>query len=149
LVYYYTHMWLESSDYPILLGCADLGISLHLSTSGLDLPMKVLDFYGCEVPVCAVDFTCLNELVQDGENGRVFQSDKELASQMFELLRHNERDSDGFLKGKLKLFRERIRGMDRWRENWNKHALDVIMNACPDIDDNDNQAEEGTKSKND
>lgn len=113
-------IWLEAGDYPKFLGCADLGISLHTSTSGIDLPMKVLDFYGGELPVCARNFECLDELVQHGSNGMIFESCNELADQMFDLLV----DEKMYLK-----LKEGVRGMIRWRENWVHCAADIIQST--------------------
>jgi len=115
--------WLESSDYPKLLGAADLGISLHSSSSGIDLPMKVVDMFGSGLPVLALDFACIGELVQDEINGRVFRDAAELADQLEALLK-------GFPKSSSTIdsLREGVTATQsiRWQEAWEKTVLPVI-----------------------
>lgn len=78
--------WVPAADYPLVLGCANFGISVHTSTSGLDLPMKVVDMLGSELPVIAVNFPALKELLGAAdEGGLTFSTGAELASCMQKL----------------------------------------------------------------
>lgn len=73
--------WLSYENYLDLLSVADLGISLHKSSSGVDLPMKVVDMFGAGLPVLALNFPAMSELVTE-ENGRLFSLKEELADQL-------------------------------------------------------------------
>jgi beta-1,4-mannosyltransferase len=125
----------DPGDYPALMACADVGVSLHLSTSGRDLPMKILDWFGCEVPVCAVNFACLRELVQDDVNGRIFETPVELCQQLWDLLlplTEADAASTGLANhdfGDLKRYSRQIQGRRLWDENWTVHAWPILERA--------------------
>jgi beta-1,4-mannosyltransferase len=71
-------VWLEVDDYPLVVGSADLGVCLHFSSSGFDLPMKVVDMFSAQLPCLAYRYPCIDELVQEGTNGRLFSTEEEL-----------------------------------------------------------------------
>lgn len=120
-------VWLAAKDYPLLLGSADVGVCLHTSSSGLDLPMKVLDMFGCQLPVCAMDYQTIGELVIHGENGLVFSDAEQLAGQMQELLL-------GFPGRVPKLMRRLQRAQavsqgPQWAAAWQHNVLPVVQRA--------------------
>ena len=105
--------WLTPEDYALLLGSADLGISLHTSSSGVDLPMKVVDMFGAGLPVVGwCKFEAWPELVKEGVNGRGFQNTEELLHLLVDLFAEREADLPNLKKGALK------ESSYRWDDEW-------------------------------
>ncbi|CAM6097512.1 unnamed protein product [Calypogeia fissa] len=117
-------MWVSSEDYPLLLGSADLGVCLHTSSSGLDLPMKVVDMFGCGLPVCAASYSCIGELVKDRQNGLLFSSSSELADQLLDLFKGFPNACD--LLSALREGAETSGSGARWHDEWHEHVLPII-----------------------
>jgi len=109
--------WLSNEDYATLLGSADLGVSLHKSSSGLDLPMKVVDMFGTGLPVLGWSaFEAWSELVREGVNGMGFDSASGLAGLLKDLCH------DGGTR-LAKLREGAMRETDnRWDTEWDKVA---------------------------
>jgi beta-1,4-mannosyltransferase len=108
--------FLAEAEYRALVGRCHLGISLHRSSSGLDLAMKVVDLFAAGVPVCALDYGgAVREQVREGETGFLFRTANELAG----LLERMQRDPSV-----LAPMRQRIRELWKtsWSEEWRRVA---------------------------
>ena len=118
--------WLPAAEYPAFLAAADVGVSVHRSASGLDLPMKIADLMGAGVPVCALAYApCLSEMIQDGETGLLFRTGAELATQLRTLL-----GGDRSEHGLLARLRRNVGGAaaaTRWGDGWRAAARPVLL----------------------
>jgi beta-1,4-mannosyltransferase len=120
-------VWLESEEYPRALAAADLGVCVHRSSSGLDLPMKVLDMFGAGIPVCALNYgQCLRELVIEGENGLLFQTSEELEGQLRALF--NEGTTSPLL-ARLRAGVASTADERTWQEAWKSDVWPLIEGA--------------------
>lgn len=119
--------WLEPEDYPRIVGAADLGLCLHRSSSGLDIPMKVADLFGAGVPVCALDYgICLAERVRHGDNGLLFSTARQLADLLFDLF--ESYPAEATLLARLRIGARRA-ARPTWEEGWTKEARPVLLNG--------------------
>ncbi len=121
--------WLEPEEYPRVVGSADLGLCLHRSSSGLDIPMKVADLFGAGVPVVALDYgACLAERVRHGDNGLLFATSRQLADVLFELLEPFPADQsalDRLRTGARRSARE------TWDQGWEREARPILLPDTP------------------
>ena len=107
-------IWLDSDDYPKLLALCDLGICLHYSSSGIDLPMKVVDMFSACLPAAAIYYPTIEELVKNEENGFTFRNEKELSKILKNAV---EEISKNGKWEKLEKFRKKLK-KDLNEENW-------------------------------
>lgn len=109
--------WLSFEDYASLLGSADLGISLHTSSSGVDLPMKVVDMFGAGLPVLGWSaFAAWPELVTENVNGKGFGSSHELTAALVEVCEPGNTVLRHLRQGAVEESRR------RWDSEWNPVA---------------------------
>ena len=105
--------WLEFGDYAKLLASADLGVSLHTSSSGVDLPMKVVDMFGAGIPVLGYsDFEAWPELVKERINGLGFKTNQEMAEKLIYLFEPDHGLLDSLRNG------ARNESSRRWDQEW-------------------------------
>ncbi|KAI6783433.1 Chitobiosyldiphosphodolichol beta-mannosyltransferase-like protein [Emericellopsis cladophorae] len=120
--------WLSTRDYAALLACADLGVSLHKSSSGVDLPMKVVDMFGAGLPVAAYSaFESFGELIKEDVNGCGFETAPQLTEVFQRLL-----GVDG-VKELARLKKGAIsEGSLRWDEEWDRVVGRIIgvVDSC-------------------
>jgi beta-1,4-mannosyltransferase len=112
--------WLSDEDFPVLLGSSDLGLCLHTSSSGVDLPMKIAEMQGANLPVCAFDYgACLTEMVDPGETGLLFSDSATLSQQLRDLFRNFPAGAS-----QLSVMRNALRARPRrhWGEEWDDVA---------------------------
>lgn len=115
-------LWLSSDDYFQLLSCADIGLCLHTSTSGLDLPMKVLDMLGAGLVVLASRYYAISELIRHDDNGLLFHGAQDLAENILRLMMNS---SDTKL-AKLRQ-NQRQERLSTWHENWDEVVKPLVQ----------------------
>ena len=116
--------WLEPADYPTLVGIADAGLCLHQSSSGLDLPMKLADFRGAGVPVCAFDYgPVLTEVLTPGHEGVTFHEPGQLAAVLIALATGDLSSTPVFAASRTWVA---ANPAERWQEQWDRTARALL-----------------------
>jgi beta-1,4-mannosyltransferase len=114
--------WLSFEDYAQLLAAADLGVSLHTSSSGVDLPMKVVDMFGAGLPVLGWSkFAAWPELVKEDINGKGFGSAKEMSEILTGLFRPGNRALFTWKVGAM------LESRRRWSDEWDPVMTKVLQ----------------------
>lgn len=119
-------VWLAADEYPAALAAGDLGLCLHRSASGLDLPMKIADMFGAGLPVCALDDGgCLREMVRPGVDARLFADAEQLSAALLDLL--GDRPGPTPALDALRAGALAAAAGPRWDDAWRAQAAPLLL----------------------
>jgi beta-1,4-mannosyltransferase len=115
------HFFEKCEDDASFGGCCDAGVSLYVSSSGVELPMKGLDMLGAGLPLLSVTYGCIGELVEDKVNELLFRNARDLAEMLRQL----------FVTKEIKLGELQDKaiaaGATKWEDVWSKSAKHVLV----------------------
>ncbi|MGD0300982.1 MAG: glycosyltransferase [Bryobacteraceae bacterium] len=118
----------EPADYRELLRAAHIGFSLHRSSSGVDLPMKIMDFFGARTPASVLDYgPCLAEQIQPEGTAVTFRDGHEFAQRIDELLQGFPGDPQ-FLERMQRNIEASF--SETWSVAWRRDAAPVFRRAA-------------------
>ena len=118
-------IWLEPAEYPRLIGMADLGLCLHQSSSGLDLPMKLADLRGAAVPVAVYDYApVLGEVLTPGHEGVMFRDPGDLANLLVAVAKQSIAADSPMGRSRGWLLQN---PPERWHAQWDAAARPVLI----------------------
>lgn len=119
-------IWLEPADYPTLVGMADLGLCLHQSSSGLDLPMKLADLRGAGVPAAVYDYApVVAEVMTTGQEGVTFRDPGDLATLLVSVAAGSASPPDSPLaRSRAWLMQHPA---ERWAAQWEAAARPALL----------------------
>lgn len=117
--------WLEAKDYAALLGMADIGICLHQSAFGLDLPGMLAECRGVSLPVYVSDYApVLNEVLETGKQGVTFRDPRDLAAALVGLAANDLAALPALVSSRTWLASHPA---ERWDEHWQQVARPVLV----------------------
>uniref|UniRef100_A0A0G4IES7 Glycosyltransferase subfamily 4-like N-terminal domain-containing protein n=1 Tax=Chromera velia CCMP2878 TaxID=1169474 RepID=A0A0G4IES7_9ALVE len=140
-----------AEDYPRLLAAADLGVCMHFSSSGVDLPMKAVDMIGSGLPVLAKFYPAIRELLKDDGNAVLFSDGATMGRRLIETLERFPQAVEGCLQKRnseaqscrqaskkqetvaleklQQSARELFREFGSWESEWRGKALPVMRSV--------------------
>ncbi|KAH9589438.1 hypothetical protein LSM04_009251 [Trypanosoma melophagium] len=111
--------------YAMALGAADAGLCLHQSSSGLDLPMKAVDMLGSGLPVVALRYEALSELL-DKQCGWLFRDAEELEEIIWKHLLSCSTVQDKTESLETKRNHVMKSRRETWDDKWNAAVLPLL-----------------------
>lgn len=119
-----TTAWLSYENYLGLLRASDLGLCLHRSASGFDLPMKLADMKSCRILPCVLDYgPCLREQLTPYVDGLLFTDGESLATIFAELASSGETTTNRFVEIGTTISSQPVK---TWQHQWDEVVLPVL-----------------------